>query len=171
MAVNVSEAALDTVIIERQPSVIEANEMENGGVEVVDAGHVLHRLVAELVGLSVVEGLFDAGAGEPHGEPRRVVIAAAGALLKCGHASKFGDEHHERLGQQAAALEIREQGGNRLIEDRSVDAVLLDEGLVAVPIADALAHRVGAGEELHEPHALLHKSAGEDAVFCVSSAP
>ena len=55
--------------------------------------------------------------------------------------------------QQAALLEVGQQGGRRLVEDRAVDVVLFLEEAVAVPVADAFAHRVGAVEELHEADA------------------
>ena len=62
------------------------------------------------------------------------------------------------------ALRSLQQRGGRLIEDRRVDVVLRLERLVAVPVADALAHRVGAVEELHEAHAALEQPPGEQAV-------
>ena len=111
-----------------------------------------------------MEGPLHAGAGEPDGEPRWVVVAAVSPLLERWHPAKLGDEHHQRVGKQATVLEIPKQSGDGLVEDRAVHAVLLLDGLVPVPVAHALAHRVTAVEELHEPHPLLHEPPGEDAV-------
>ena len=45
-----------------------------------------------------------------------------------------------------------------------MDVVIVFELLVAVPIADALAHRVGAVEKLHEADAAFEQPAGQQAV-------
>ena len=143
---------------------IEADEVEDCRVQIVDRGHVLDRLVAKVVGRAVMEGPLHAGTGQPHGETCGVMVAAIGPLLEGRHPAKLRHEHHQRVGKQATVLEIPEQSGDRLVEDRTVHAVLLLDGLVAVPVAHALAHRVTAVEELHEPHPLLHEPPGEDAV-------
>ena len=54
--------------------------------------------------------------------------------------------------------------GYRLIENRAVHRILIDDLLVAIPVAHALTHRIAAVEELHEPHALLDEPAGQNAV-------
>ena len=53
--VHVGEAALDAVVVEAEALVIEAEQVEHGGVEVVDGGHVLHGLVAEVIRRAVAE--------------------------------------------------------------------------------------------------------------------
>ena len=62
------------------------------------------------------------------------------------------------------AFQVAQQRGGGLIEDRAVDVVLRLERLVAVPVADAFAHRVGAVEQLHEAHAAFEQPPGEQAV-------
>ena len=140
---------------------IEAEQVQDGGVQVVDGGDVLDGLVAELVGGAVAEAALDAGAGQPDGEAVRVVVAAAGALLERRHAAELGDPDDERVVEQAAAVSGRDQsaaqGWSRI---GRVDVVLRLERLVAVPVADAFAHGVGAVEELHEAHAALDAAAG-----------
>jgi hypothetical protein len=66
--VHVGEPALDPVVVEREPGVIEAEEVEDRGVEIVDGRHLLHGLVAELVGRPVVEDPLDTRPGQPDGE-------------------------------------------------------------------------------------------------------
>ena len=50
VAVHVGQAAFDAVVIEREPLVVEAEKVQEGGMEVVHRGDVFDRLVPELVG-------------------------------------------------------------------------------------------------------------------------
>jgi hypothetical protein len=68
---HVRQAALDAVVIEAEPLVIEAEQVQERGVQVVDCRDVLHRFVAELVDRTETEAAFDAGAGETDGEARK----------------------------------------------------------------------------------------------------
>ena len=50
---HVGQAAFDAVVIEAESFVVEADEVQDRGVEIVDRRHVLNRLMTELVGRSV----------------------------------------------------------------------------------------------------------------------
>ena len=112
----------------------------------------------------MVPGPLHAGAGQPDGEPSRIVIAAAGPLLKRRHPAKLGHEGDERVVQEPAGFEIKQERRGRLIEDGAVNGILIDERLVTVPVPHPLPHRIGAVEELHEPHSLLEEFSCQDAV-------
>ncbi len=112
----------------------------------------------------MAEGALHAGAGHPDGETAGVVVSAAGAFLESRHAAELCCENEERIIEHAAGFHILDEGGDGLIEDGGVDVVLGLEGFVSVPIADALAHGVGAVEELDEAHAAFAQSARENAV-------
>ena len=86
-------AALESV---DQLFVIDAQQMQHRGVQVVDFDLVLDRVVAELIGRPVHDAAPDAAAGHPDREPEGVVIAAVGALGKRGPA-EFPAPDHERL--------------------------------------------------------------------------
>jgi len=66
--------------------------------------------------------------------------------------------------EKTARFHVFEQGGARLVEDGRVDAVLLFERLVAVPVSHPFAHRISAVEELHETHPALDQAAGEQTI-------
>src|SRR5260221_434204 len=70
-----------TALAVGEPLVVEAQEVQDGGVQVVHVDLVLHGLVAELVGRSEGVAGLDAGAGEPDGEAVGVVVAAGAVLL------------------------------------------------------------------------------------------
>ena len=54
---------------------IEAEPVEDGGVEVASVDEILGRAEADVVGLAVAESAFHAAAGQPDGEGVRVMIA------------------------------------------------------------------------------------------------
>ena len=133
-------------------------------MEVVDRADVLDCLPAKLIGRAMVPGPLHSGAGQPDGEPGRIVVTAAGPLLEGRHSAKLGHEGDERIVQQPAGFEIEKERRGRLVEDRGVDGILVDECLVAIPVPHPFPHRIGAVEELYEPHPLLEKFSGQDAV-------
>src|SRR5205085_8928462 len=158
MPVNVGQSAFDSVVIKAQPLVVQPQRVQQRRVQVVNSRDVLDRLVAKIVRRAVAVSMLDASAGEPDGEALWVVIASAGPFLESWHATKLRHERHHGLLQQAALLEIADERGAGLVENFAMDVVLLFERLVAVPIADPLAHRVAAIEELHETHAALEQA-------------
>ena len=81
---DVSKPEVAAGVAESQLGVVEAELIEDGGVEVVDADFVFDGFEAEIVGGSVGDAAFDAAAGEEGGERGRVVVAAAAELLEAG---------------------------------------------------------------------------------------
>src|SRR5262245_34347330 len=76
MAVDIGEPPRRAVIVVGEPLVVEAEEVEDRRVEVVDVDNLLDGLVAELVGGAEAERALDARAGQPGGEPLRIVVTA-----------------------------------------------------------------------------------------------
>src|SRR5687768_10881226 len=89
MPMHVRQSALDAVVIEAQPLVVEAEDVQDRRVQVVDRRDLVDGLVAEVVSCAVAEGAFDACAGEPDGETLGVVIAAVRPLLERRHAPEL----------------------------------------------------------------------------------
>ena len=73
---HIGEAALDAVVVEAEFFVVEAEQVQRGGVEVVAVGGVFGGLEAEFVGGAVSGAALDAAAGHPGGEGAGVVVAA-----------------------------------------------------------------------------------------------
>ena len=55
VSVNVGQTPLDAVVVEAQPLVIETENPQDRGVEIVDGRDVVGRLVAEFIGCAVGE--------------------------------------------------------------------------------------------------------------------
>src|SRR5438045_1327288 len=90
MPVYVSQSAFDAIVIERQAFVIQTEQMQQGGVQVVDGANVFDGAMAVLIGGAVAESFLDAGAGQPHREAMRIVIAPLSTALERGHAAELG---------------------------------------------------------------------------------
>ncbi len=82
--------------------VVHAEQVKDGGVQVVDVALVFDGFVAPVVGCAVGGAGLDAAAGEPDGEAEGIVVASVAALGE-GGAAKFAGPDDQRVIQQAAA--------------------------------------------------------------------
>lgn len=163
VSVDVSEAHVSRGEAEGALGVVDAEEVEHGGVEIVDLDFVFYGLVAPVVGCSVANPRLDAAAGHPGGKAEGVVIAPVSALGE-GSASEFAGPDDERFVEKAEFFQIGDQGGDRLIDGFAVFTVTIDEIVVLVP---AIAIAAGAGE-FNEADAALHKASGEETLAAKS---
>ena len=111
--VDPGEACVEALEFDGEAGVVDAGEVEHGGVEVVHGDDVEDRAVAEFVGGTPCDAGFDAAAGEPHGEGIDVVVAA-GALAH-GGAAEFAAPDDERVVEHAAFLEVFDESGAGLV--------------------------------------------------------
>lgn len=126
MSVHIGEAEVASGVVVGEALVIEAQEMENGGLKVVDVNLSLSDVEAEVVGFTVGAGL-GAAAGHEGGEGLRVVIASRFATqgwigFDHGSAAEFASPDDEGFIKKAVSLEIFDEGGGGL---RSLFAVAL----------------------------------------------
>src|SRR5690606_27714301 len=103
---------------------------------------------------------LDAAASHPQGEGAWVMVATrhgfeAGAVFAEGGAAKFTAPDDEGGVEQAALLEILEQGGDRLVDHAAVVGELGVEVAVVIP---------GGVDDVHEAHAALDHAPGLQAV-------
>ena len=106
-----------------QLGVIEAQQMQDRGVQVVHVHLVFRDIEAELVAFAERESRLDAAAGQPHREGIRVMVAAVGAPLHHRRAAEFAAPDDERVVQQAALLQVLDQRGAGLV---GIQAVLCE---------------------------------------------
>jgi hypothetical protein len=160
---DISETELAALVAEGEAFVIDAEEVEESGVEVVNMDGVFGDGVAEFVALSVNVTGFGAAAGHPHGVGFLVVITAdfgagtsvtAGALGH-GSAAEFGIPDDEGVIEEAAFLKVFEERC-----DGSVDLF----GFIGQGIEDAAVMVPALVEELDKADAAFDESAGEEAV-------
>ena len=94
---------------------VEAELLQDRGVDVGDVVAVLDGVEADLVGRAVNDAALDAAAGHPDREAVDVMVAAVGAL-RAGRAAELGGEEHDRRVEQAALLQVLQQAGDRLVD-------------------------------------------------------
>src|SRR5579862_9123244 len=95
---------------------VEAELVEDGGVDVAEVVAVLDGVEADVVGGADDLAAFDAAAGEPHGEAEVVMVAATaggagGAAFGFGGTAEFAAPEEERAVQEAAAFQVFDEGG------------------------------------------------------------
>jgi hypothetical protein len=73
---DASQAQFQPLLTNAQPFVVDAEQVQNGGVEVADVHWILHDVVAEGAGFAEDEARLDAAAGHPVAKTARMMIAA-----------------------------------------------------------------------------------------------
>jgi len=121
-------------------------------VDIVDVEGVLHRGVAELVGLPISRPALEAAAGEEDRVAVDVVVAPAGFadLRRMGRASHFPRPEDDGLVEKAALLKIDEKGRNGALGDARVLFMVRLQLAVLVPgRVVAVEARTGDLDETH----------------------
>ena len=95
-AVHISEAVIAAGMAVGKTFVVDAEEMQQGGVQVVDVHTVVQCLEAELVALAVRYATLHASAGEPHHKTVRVVVTT-GAVFADWRAAEFASPYNEGI--------------------------------------------------------------------------
>lgn len=85
---DVGEAEMASVVEVGEALVIDAEQVEEGGMEVVDAGAVADGFVADFIRFAMGCSAFDASPGHPGEEPVGIMVASAVAL-RDGHSPEF----------------------------------------------------------------------------------
>ena len=84
------------LVPEDEPGMIDAQGVEDRGVDVVDVEPVFDGMEADLVGLADDDSRLDAAAGHPHGEAVGVMVAAV-AFLGHRRAAELAAPDDQRL--------------------------------------------------------------------------
>ena len=80
LAIHVRQPEIAAGVAVGQPGVIQAQQVQDRRVQVVDVDLVFDRVIAVVVGLAVGEARLDAAAGHPHRVAVRIVVAAVVAF-------------------------------------------------------------------------------------------
>lgn len=158
---DVGKSPIDPVVANKETFVVDAEQVQNGGVKVVSVCDVVNGLKRVIVGFSVSNARLKSSACQPRRECPAVVVAAGGALCE-GEAPEFGGPDHDGVVQESPRSQIGEQAGNRQIDLAGDGRQLLGDIGVVVPV---VGRPTGAAPDLDEPHAALGKSSGQQATF------
>ena len=132
-------AALKTV---GEPLVVQAEQVEDRRVEIIHVDRVGDDVPADLIRFTDDLPAFDAAARQPNTERERMMVppghiaAKARPVIAERCAAEFRRDHHQRRVEQAALVEIVEQGRNRPIDARHQEIAQAPGVLaVRVPVA------------------------------------
>src|SRR5688572_30183863 len=99
--------------------VIDAELMEDGGLEIVNVHGIVDHVVGEIVRLAVGEARLETAPGEPHGETTRMVVAAVigrrQLALGVTRTTELAAPNDDGIVQEATLFQISDEGGTRLI--------------------------------------------------------
>lgn len=166
VAGDVGEAEVSATGAVGELGVVDAHEVEDGGVDVVDVDGLVDDLPAEVVGGTVGDAAFDAATGEPHAEAVGVVVAASvgasASEFDYRGAAKLRAADDDGFVEEATSFEVFDECSEGLIGVFSVFAVCLNI-LMGVP---GVALRV---IDLHHADATLDEACGGEAAACGTS--
>ena len=99
--------------------VIDAQEVQDGGMQVADVHGIGRDVVTEVVGGAVGVAGFDAASRHPHGEAAGMMVApgfrAVPLALAGDAAAELSAPDDEGVVQQATSLEVGDERGARLV--------------------------------------------------------
>src|SRR5579883_49823 len=154
LAFNISQSLVLAIVSEGEFGVVEAEQMKNGGVEVVDVNATLHTIETKFVSCAVNESPSHAATGHEHREAIWIVVAS---VRPFGHrrAAKFATPDHERFVEKAPLLQVAEKGCRGLVGSAAHARVVAFQVGVCVPLAPRTAI------DLHEANAAFDEPPGE----------
>ena len=107
------ELLLEALVAEREGVVVQAEEVQDRGVQVPLVDGVLRDVVAEVVGLAVDRSRLDSPAGQPHRVAARMVVAPVVVrlelALRVDGAPELSAPDDERVLEQPALGEVGDQ--------------------------------------------------------------
>ena len=154
---DVRETKITALKTVGQFRVIEPQEMKNGCVKVVDVDLIFNHMKTQFIRLTDGNAALYSAATKPHCESLRMMVAApfsakVGVGLDHRRAAKLATPEDQRVGEQAAGLQVAEQGGDGPIDLPGIAGDVLNPGKLAGKFdgngrgsADTIFHEVGNG--------------------------
>src|SRR5690606_11984193 len=127
---------VDSVVAEGELLVMDSEALQDGGVDIVNGGGMIPvgGFVAPFVAGADGGAAFDAATGQPVGKDEWIMVAPL-AALGAGHAAEFGGPENDRVVQQAALLEVLDEGGGTVRHAERERFVVAFDVLMRIPVA------------------------------------
>ena len=107
------------MVLESQLGVVDAEQLQNRGMQVMHVHRVFGDVVTKIVGLADRHAGLDATPGHPRGEAARMMVAAVVVFgepaLAIDRTPELAAPNHERVVEHAALLEVRDQRRRSLV--------------------------------------------------------
>src|SRR5579862_1464685 len=130
--------------------------MQDRGMQIMHVDLILYNIETQLVAFPDGNAALNASARQPHRESVGMMVATVVSALAHGRSPEFTAPDHQGRVEQAALLEILHKRRAGLVGILTVLLDVFHEISVLVP---------GFVVKLHESHATLHKSPGEDTII------
>ncbi len=158
--VDTGKAAIEALETVAEAVVFEAEQVQDGGVEVADVEGVFDDVVGEVVGFAIDGAAFGTAAGHPHGEAAGVVVAtvvvSGEAALGVDGAAEFAAPDDEGVFEHAALFKVFDEGVAGLVDVFALGGhATVDVGVV-VPVVVV---------DLHEADAAFDEAAGHEGTI------
>src|SRR5882672_799514 len=102
------QCLFETLKLECEPFVIDAEQAEDSRVEIADVDRVFHDVIAKVVCDAVGDSGFGAAAGHPNGKATGMMVAAIvvfrESALAVNGAAEFAAPKYERVVEESSAL-------------------------------------------------------------------
>src|SRR5690606_38871081 len=117
VTMDIGQSASDAVVIEREPFVIQSQQVQGRGVQIIAVAWILGGGQSQVVPGAKLRAAPNAASSLPSREYARVMVASFLATLHERLTPEFGRADDERRIEQPALLDIRQQGARARIED------------------------------------------------------
>ena len=160
---HVRQAYVKPLVTDGQPRMVQAEQVQQCRVEVVQMHRVVHRFPAQLIRLPDHLSAAHPGAREADGEDFRPVVAP-GVAVDLRRASELAHGYHQSAVEHSPLMQVFEQGGVSQIEFRQ-ERFLKGVEVIAVriPIEPAFGHG-------HKTHSGFDQPASEQTTLPHGSA-
>jgi len=158
--VHIGQPEVAAAEAEREPLVVNAHQVQDRGVQIVNMHPVLDGRETEFVRGPVPHPTPHTASGEPDGKPVMVVVATD--VVRCTvelsgrRATEFASLHDQRLVQQPTIFQVLQQRRDGPIAMQGFRLVIHDRPVV-VP------GDVGREAELHDADSSLGQTSGDQA--------
>ncbi len=160
---DVRQPAVNPIVPVAQLGVLDPEQVQHGGVDIVAVSWLLHRFVGPLIGCAIAYPALDSAARHPRSKSERIVIPPF-APLAARHPTELGGPMHDRIFKQPPGLQVFDQSRHRFIHCHPHIPMILRQILVAVPVS-AGKSVVGTAPQLHEAHAAFEQSPRHQTPF------
>ena len=134
VAMYVGQPTVGAVVVVGDVLMIEPEEVEHGGVEIVGRGDLVNRSTTKVVRCAVTNATFDSGPQHPASEGVGVVVASLRGRLPRWHAAEFSGPEDEHILEKPSLLEVGEQRCGGLVKDRTMPLIVGLESAMSVPV-------------------------------------
>ena len=168
VAMHVGEPTLQTIVIKGQSLMIQAHQVQERGIEVVEARRMFFGFEPESIAATVTVSFSDACPCQKTGEGVWVVVAPGSISLKKRHAPKLRTPNYESVLEQTPALHISDESSRGLIHDLGLHGMSLGNVAMGIPIRNSISARgITPIEKLNDPNSLLEQTTGKDTILCI----